>query len=108
IGAQAALGVTGAGVVTLVSGRAHQGVGAAADAPAAGVDARAGVGVVAGGAVGLGRIGAVAGGGIADASLVALIRCRADYRVGTGAGAGGAGVRPGAGVAVVTRGAGRL
>ena len=89
--------------MTLVSGRAHQGVGAAADALAAGVDARAGVGVVAGGAVGLGRIGAVAGGGIADASLVALIRCRAGYRVGTGAGAGSTGVRSRARIVIVAR-----
>src|SRR5438034_3827704 len=59
-------GVAGAYRVALVGGRAYDRVHADADAPLAGLGLRAGVAVVAGGAVGLRRIGASAGGRVED------------------------------------------
>src|SRR5262249_43678564 len=63
----------------------------------------AGVAVVAGHPIGLGRVGARAAGRIASAHVVALIAGGTHDQVGAGAGAGLAGVSPGAGVAIVAR-----
>src|SRR5438046_2688026 len=67
----------------------------------AGVALRAGVAVVAGGAVGLRRVGARAGRGVAGAGGVALIGRGADDGIRAGARPGLTGVGPGAGGAVV-------
>ena len=53
----------------------------------AGVGLAAGIGVVAGHTIGLGRVGAAACGCIADAEVVALVRCRTRHQVGPGANA---------------------
>src|SRR5437870_8928474 len=71
----------------------------------AGVALRAGVAVVAGGAVGLRRVGARAGRGVAGAGGVALVGRGADDGIRAGARPGLTGVGPGAGVAVVAGGA---
>src|SRR5438094_251865 len=71
----------------------------------AGVALRAGVAVVAGGAVGLRRVGARAGRGVAGAGDVALIGRGADDGIRAGARPGLTGVGPGAGAAVVAGGA---
>src|SRR2546430_10410624 len=67
----------------------------------AGVALRAGVAVVAGGAVGLRRVGARAGRGVAGAGGVALVGRGADDGIRAGARPGLTGVGPGAGAAVV-------
>src|SRR5207244_233078 len=72
----------GAGDVALVGGRADDRVAAGAEPALAGVGLRAGVAVVAGGTIGLGRVRARARGGSAGAGGVGLI--------GGGAGDGGA------------------
>src|SRR5439155_4313587 len=74
----------------------------------AAVGLRAGVAVVARGAVAGVRVGAQAGGGVAGAGDVALVERGADDGVGAGAGAVLAGVGLGAGVAVVAGRAVRL
>src|SRR3989449_44882 len=71
----------------------------------AGVALRAGVAVVAGGAVGLRGVGARAGRGVAAAGGVALVGRGADDGVHAGARPGLTGVAPGAGAAVVAGGA---
>src|SRR5206468_1283466 len=96
--------ITGAGVVALILGGADDGVAARAAAALAGVGLRAGVAVVAGGAVGLRRVRADAARRIAGAGVVALILGGADDGVGAGAGAALAGVGLRAGVAVVAGG----
>src|SRR5207253_6209322 len=101
VGAGAVGGIAGASVVALIEGATDDRVCAGADARLAGIALRAGVAVVAGGAVHLGRVGAGAGGRITDAGLVALVRGSADDGVRAGAGAGLAGVALRAGVAVV-------
>src|SRR5262249_55955125 len=95
--------VAGAGAMTLIAGGANDRVGPDAGARLAGVALRAGVGVVAGGAVGLGRIGADAGRGVAGAGGVALVGGRADDGVRADAGARLAGVALRTGVAVIAR-----
>src|SRR5439155_489774 len=71
----------------------------------AGVALRAGVAVVAGGAVGLRRVWARAGRGVAGAGGVALVGRGAHDGIRAGARPGLTGVGPGAGVAVVAGGA---
>src|SRR5215831_443537 len=87
--------------MALIRGNAGYRPRAGADAGLAGVGERAGVAVVAGGAVRLGRVRANARGRVARASVVALVERCAGHRVRAGAGAGLAGVGLGAGVAVV-------
>src|SRR5439155_257982 len=101
VGAGAVGRIADAGVVTLIEGRTDDGVCPGAGARLAGVALGAGVAVVAGGAVHLGRVGTGAGGRITDARLVALVRGSADDGVRAGAGARLAGVALRAGVAVV-------
>src|SRR5437016_4875432 len=74
----------------------------------AGVALRAGVAVVAGGAVGLRGVGARAGRGVAGAGGVALIGRGADDGIRAGARPGLTGVVPGAAAAVVAGGAVRV
>src|SRR5207249_4886102 len=76
---------------------------AGTDAGDAGIRAGAGVAVIAGRAVRLGRGAARPGGGVAGACVVALVRGGADDGVAAGADAGDAGIPAGAGVAVVAR-----
>src|SRR5207249_3351823 len=98
--AHAGGGVAGAGVVALVRRADHRACSEAASAPGS-VGLRAGVAVVAGRAVGLGRRRrAHAGGGVAGAGVVALVR-RADHRACSDAAPVLAGVGLRAGVAVV-------
>src|SRR5262249_7058705 len=83
-------------IVTLVGGRALDGV-ADAGARLAAITLRAGVAVVAAGAVDLGRARADAGGRVARPRVVTLVRCGADHCIGELADAvytrvGGAGV----------------
>src|SRR5204862_462756 len=101
IGADAGRGVTGAGDVALVEWRADDRIAAGADAGAARVRLRAGVAVVAGGAVHRRRVGALARGGITGPRHVALVGGRAHDGVAARADAALTRVGPGAGVAVV-------
>src|SRR5205807_6537335 len=71
--ARARGGITRAGVVTLVGGGADDGVAAGAEPALAGVGLRAGVAVVAAGAIGLRRVRASARGRIGSAGGVTLI-----------------------------------
>src|SRR5437762_2970277 len=108
IGADAARGVAGPGVVTLVRRRADDGVPARARACLAGVRARARVVVVARRAVGLRGIRARAGRRVARADVVALVLGGAGDGIRAGAGAGLARVGPRARAVVVARRAVRL
>src|SRR5438876_731087 len=108
IGADAARGVAGSGVVTLVERRADDGVPARARTCLAGVRARARAVVVAGRAVRLGRVRACAGRRVARADVVALVLGGAGDGVRAGAGAGLARVGPRARAVVVARRAVRL
>src|SRR5438094_460212 len=108
IGADAARGVAGPGVVTLVERRADDGVPARARTCLAGVRARARVVVVARGAVGLGRVRARAGRRVARADVVALVLGGAGDGIRAGAGPGLARVGPRARAVVVARRAVRL
>src|SRR5437762_430373 len=108
IGADAARGVAGPGVVTLVRRRADDGVPARARACLARVRARARVVVVARRAVGLGRVRARAGRRVARADVVALVLGGAGDGIRAGAGAGLARVGPRARAVVVARRAVRL
>src|SRR5207247_718723 len=100
--ARAAAGrrVAGARVVALIRRGAEDGVRAGTDSTLAGVGLRAGIAVVAGGAVGLRRARAEAGRRIAGARVVALIRRGAGdgVRAGTDSTLAGVGLR--AGIAV--------
>src|SRR5262249_27457233 len=107
-GAEAAGRVADTGVVALVEGRADDEVRPDACAGLAGVRLGAGVAVRASGAVRLFGVGADAAGRVADTGVVALIEGRADDEVRPDAGAGLAGVRLGAGIAVRADGAVRL
>src|SRR5437762_2540130 len=108
IGAGAARGVAGPGVVTLVRWRADDGVPARARTCLAGVRARARAVVVAGRAVRLGRVRARAGRRVARADVVALVLGGAGDGIRAGAGAGLARVGPRARAVVVARRAVRL
>src|SRR5207245_11590631 len=66
-------GIAGAGAVTLIGGGADDWIAAGADAAVAGVGLRAGIAVVAGRAVRLGRIRTRAGARIAGPGIVALV-----------------------------------
>src|SRR5262249_57041654 len=92
--------IADAGLVTLVKGGADDGVRPRADARLAGVGLRAGVTVVAGAAVRLGRIGAGAARRIADARLVALVEGCTDDRRSTDAAPSLAGIAQQRGVGV--------
>src|SRR5437870_5685224 len=96
-------GIARPGGVALIERGADDGLGAHAGAGPAGVGQRAGVAVVAGGAVGLGGIAAGARCGVAGAGGVALVGGGAGDGVGAYAGAGLAGVGQRAGIAVVAR-----
>src|SRR5439155_1566415 len=93
--------VARAGVVALVGGRADDGVAPSAAPALAAVGLRAGVGGVAGGAVGRRRARALARGGVARAGLVALIGGGADDGVGARAHTALAGVGRGAPIPIV-------
>src|SRR5439155_279100 len=108
IGADAARGVAGPGVVTLIRRRADDGVPARARTCLAGVRARARAVVVAGRAVRLGRVRARAGRRVARADVVALVLGGAGDGIRAGAGAGLARVGPRARAVVVARRAVRL
>src|SRR5205814_862959 len=108
IGADAARGVAGPGVVTLVRWRADDGVPARARTCLAGVRARARAVVVAGRAVRLGRVRARAGRRVARADVVTLVLGGAGDGVRAGAGACLARVRARARAVVVARRAVRL
>src|SRR5207253_1170528 len=108
VGAGAGGGVAGPDVVTLILGRAGDGVRARARAGLAGVAAGARVAVVAGGAIGPGGVGADTGRRVAGARVVALVLGVTDDRRAGDAGAAFAGVDGGARVAVVAGGAVRL
>src|SRR5437773_1754017 len=95
--------VARARVVTLIRRRTGDGVAARARAGLAGVGLRAGVAVVARGAVGLGGVRAQSRGRVGCARVVALIRRRTGDGVAARARAGLAGVGLRAGVAVVAR-----
>src|SRR5207244_1614047 len=88
-----------------IAGRAHGRVRAHAGAERADVGLRAGVGVVARRAIGLGGIAAGPGRGIAGAGGVALVGGRAHDRVHAHAARALTGIGPRAGVAVVAGGA---
>src|SRR5947199_4778746 len=103
IGADAARGVAGSGVVTLVERCADDGVPARARTCLAGVRARARAVVVAGRAVRLGRVRARAGRRVARADVVALVLGGAGDGIRAGAGAGLARVRARARAVVVAR-----
>src|SRR5439155_14471203 len=77
--------VARAGVVALVGGRAGDRVAPNAAPALAAVALRAGVAVVAGGAVGSRRVRALAGGWVARAGVVALVGGRAGDRVAVSA-----------------------
>src|SRR2546427_6549060 len=79
------------------------GSGAGADSGLTGVDGRACVTVVAGGAVGLGRVGACPGGRVAGAGIVTLVRSGALNRIPADAETVLAHIGLGAGVTVVAR-----
>src|SRR5439155_1248980 len=96
-------GIADAGVVALIPRDADDRLRAGTDAGDAGIRAGAGVAVIAGRAVRLGRGAARPGGGVAGACVVALVRGGADDGVAAGADAGDAGIPAGAGVAVVAR-----
>src|SRR5439155_784152 len=87
IAAGARRGVAGARGMALIGGRAHDRIRAYAGAPRAVVGLRAGVGVVARRAIGLGGIAAGAGRGIAGAGGMALVGRRAHDRFRAHAGA---------------------
>src|SRR5437667_112477 len=108
IGADAARGVAGPGVVTLIRRRADDGVPARARTCLAGVRARARAVVVAGRAVRLGRVRARAGRRVARADVVALVLGGAGDGIRAGARAGLAGIGTGAGAGGVARRAVRL
>src|SRR5207253_1375109 len=108
VGAGAGGGVAGPDVVTLILGRAGDGVRAGARAGLAGVAAGARVAVVAGGAVGPGGVGADPRRRVAGAGVVALVLGVTDDRRAGEAGAAFTGVGDGARVAVVAGGAVRL
>ena len=103
VGTETGRGIADAGKVTLVEGGADDGIRAATEAFLARVDSRAEISVIAGGVFGHLRVGADPGRGITDADVVALIECRADYRIGPCAGTGLAGVGLGAEAGVVAR-----
>src|SRR5438034_7314961 len=93
------------GLVAVVGRHARYRERPGAHSGLAGVALRAGVAVVAGGAVGLRGVGARAGRGVAGAGGVALVSCGAEDGIRAGARPGLTGVGPGAGVAVVAGGA---
>ena len=81
IGACACAGIAGAGIVTLIQGRARHRVCAHAASGHAGVALRASVAVAARSAIGLGWVRAHAGCGVARSDSVALIAGAAGYRI---------------------------
>src|SRR6185503_13733095 len=83
VGADSRARVADADDVALVHCSTHDVVHAGARAALTGVGLRARIAVVAGRAVGLLRVGARARGDVADALGVALIRRRADHRIGS-------------------------
>jgi len=89
--------------VALIGGRADDGIVTRASASLTGIGLGALVVVVAGRAVGLGRIGANTGVRITGAGVVTLIGGGANNRIGTGAGTRLTGVGLGALVTVVAR-----
>src|SRR5206468_1700291 len=93
------------GVVALVGGGADDRIASRAGARLTGVRPRAGGAVVAGGAVGLGRVRAHAGRRVARPRVVALVGGRADDRVAPCAGTRPASVGLRADIAVVAEGA---
>src|SRR5439155_1139647 len=100
--------IAGSGGVALVEGGADDGIRAGAGPRLAGVGLRAGVAVVAGRPVGLGRVRADTRRRIAGAGAVALIAGGASHRVPARAGPRLTGVGLRAGVAVAASGAVRL
>src|SRR5262249_46869380 len=93
---------------TLIIAGANDLIGASANPALARVGLRAGVAIVAGGAVRLGGIRAQAGYGIARARVMALIASGADFGIGAGAGPRLARIGLRASVAIVTGSAVRL
>src|SRR5262249_52475784 len=91
IGADAGRRIADPGVVTLIEDRAHDGIPAPADARAAGVGLRAGIAVIADGAVRPGRCVAAIAGLAAHPDVAGVIRRRA-VASGATADAGRAGI----------------
>src|SRR5207249_878159 len=96
--------VANAGDMTLIEGRAEDGVRAGARRSVAGGGGGAGVAVIARGSVGGVRVRADARARVANAGDMTLIEGRAEGGVRAGARPGLAGVGLGAGVAVIARG----
>src|SRR5256885_1610021 len=87
--------------MALVTRRADNGIAPGARPALAGVSLRAGIAVVAGRAIGLGRIRARASGRIAGARVMTLVTRRADHGIAPGARPALAGVSLCTGIAVV-------
>lgn len=103
IGTYARGGIARAGIVALIRRRADDGVCPGTGSRLTRIRLRAGIAVIAYGAIGFGRIRAHSRGGIARADIVALIRCRADDRICPCTDAGLATIRLRTSTAVVAR-----
>src|SRR5439155_518617 len=94
--------VAGASDMALIGGGTSHRVAPRAAASLTGITLRAGVAVIAGTAVSLGRVGALASGRIAGARVVALIGGGTSHRIAARAATRLAGIGMRAGVAIVT------